>query len=208
LISTLRGPAIQALLQSGALQMTLFDQRDMASITAPEFPGERLIACRNTDLVAERVRKPEDLLAATEKDLTRIKAAFARKRDPLRSATEIALAVGEVLNAHKMPKHFDLDITDAAFGFTREAAEIATEAATDGLYDVPPRCWAVQRPCAATNPWPWRNAHSAASRPSIWRSVRCITGQPIGCAGMCFSACWPTTSNGTCASGCRDAVRR
>jgi hypothetical protein len=135
-ISALRGPAIQALLQSRALQLTLFDQRDMASITAPEFPGERLIVCRNADLAAERARKREHLLAATERDLTRVKAAVGRKRDPLRGTTEIALAVGEVLNVHKMRKHFDLDITDAAFGFTRKTAEIAAEAATDGLYVV------------------------------------------------------------------------
>jgi hypothetical protein len=135
-ISALRGPAIKALLESGALQLSLFDQRDMASITAPDFPGERLIVCRNADLAAERARKREDLLAATEKDLTRIKAAVGRKRDPLRGRTEIALKVGEVLNAHKMRKHFDLDISDDAFGFSRKAAEIATEAATDGLYVV------------------------------------------------------------------------
>jgi hypothetical protein len=135
-ISALRGPAIQALLASGALQLSLFDQRDMASITAPEFPGERLIVCRNADLAAERADKREDLLAATERDLTRIKAAVGRKRDPLRGKTDIALAVGAVLNAHKMRKHFELDITDNAFSFTRKTAEIAAEAATDGLYVV------------------------------------------------------------------------
>ena len=70
-----RAPAIKDLLNSGALQLTLFDQRDMASITSPDFPGERLIVCRNPDLAAERSRKREDLLAATEKDLARIKAA-------------------------------------------------------------------------------------------------------------------------------------
>jgi hypothetical protein len=135
-ISALRGPAIQELLASGALQLSLFDQRDMASITAPDFPGERLIVCRNADLAAERARKREDLLAATEKDLTRIKGAIGRKRDPLRGATEIALKVGEVLNAHKMRKHFDLAITDAGFVFSRKTAEITAEAATDGLYVV------------------------------------------------------------------------
>ena len=135
-ISALRGPAIQELLQSGALQLTLFDQRDMASITAPEFPGERLIVCRNADLATERARKREDLLVATERDLVRIKTAVGRKRDPLRGSTEIALKVGEVLNAHKMRKHFHLDITDTAFSFTRKAADIAAEAATEGLYVV------------------------------------------------------------------------
>ena len=135
-ITSLRAPAIKELLNSGALQLTLFDQRDMASITSPDFPGERLVVCRNPALAAERTRKREDLLVATEKDLTRIKAAVARKRDPLRGTAAIALAVGEVLNTYKMTKHFDLEIADTAFSFTRKTAEIAAEATTDGLYVV------------------------------------------------------------------------
>jgi transposase len=135
-ITALRGPAIKDLLNSGALQLTLFDQRDMASITSPDFPGERLVVCRNADLAAERRRKREDLLVATEKDLTRIKSAVERKRNPLRGSTHIALAIGEVLNTHKMKKHFDLTITDDAVSFARRTTEIATEAATDGLYVV------------------------------------------------------------------------
>jgi Transposase DDE domain len=93
-ITALRAPAIKALLETGALQLSLFDQRDMASITAPDFPGERLVVCRNPDLAAERARKREDLLAATERDLARIQAAVTRKRDPLRGTAEIALAAG------------------------------------------------------------------------------------------------------------------
>jgi transposase len=135
-ITSLRAPAIKELLNSGVLQLTLFDRRDMASVTSPDFPGERLVVCRNPDLAAERTRKREDLLVATEKELARIKTAAARKRDPLRGTTEIALAVGEVFNKYKMKKHFDLDITDAAFSFARKTAEIAAEAATDGLYVV------------------------------------------------------------------------
>ncbi|MFL5282328.1 MAG: IS1634 family transposase [Rhodopila sp.] len=135
-ITALRGPAIKDLLNSGALQLTLFDQRDMASITAPDYPGERLVVCRNADLAAERSRKREDLLAATEKDLAVIKARVERKRNPLRGTAEIALAVGAVLNAYKMKKHFDLTITDTTFRFARKTAEIAAEAATDGLYVV------------------------------------------------------------------------
>jgi hypothetical protein len=135
-ITALRGPAIKELLNSGVLQLTLFDQRDMASITAPDFPGERLVVCRNPDLAAERGRKREELLAATETDLAVIKARVERKRDPLRGTAEIALAVGAVLNTHKMRKHFDLTITDDAFNFARKTVEIATEAATDGLYVV------------------------------------------------------------------------
>jgi transposase len=135
-ITALRAPAIRTLLETGALQLSLFDQRDMASITAPEFPGERLVVCRNPDLAAERARKRADLLAATERDLTRIQAAVTRKRHPLRGTAEIALAVGAVINKHKMAKHFDLDIAEAAFSFARKATEIAAEAATDGVYVV------------------------------------------------------------------------
>jgi transposase len=135
-ITALRAPAIKELLNSGALQLSLFDQRDMASITSPDFPGQRLIVCRNRELATERSRKREDLLAATEKDLASIKAAVERKRNPLRGTAEIALKVGEVLNAHKMKKHFDLDITDTAFSFARKTDAIAAEAATDGIYVV------------------------------------------------------------------------
>jgi transposase len=135
-ITALRAPAIRTLLETGALQLSLFDQRDMASITAPEFPGERLVVCRNPDLAAERARKRADLLAATERDLARIQAAVTRKRHPLRGTAEIALAVGAVINKHKMAKHFNLDIAEAAFSFARKAAEIAAEAATDGVYVV------------------------------------------------------------------------
>src|SRR6195952_2025393 len=135
-ITALRGPAIKDLLNSGVLQLTLFDQRDMASITSPDFPGERLIVCRNPDLAAERGRKREALLAATEKELAVIKARIERKRNSLHGTAEIALAVGAVLNTYKMKKHFDLTITDDAFSYTRKTAEIAAEAATDGLYVV------------------------------------------------------------------------
>src|SRR3954468_22263108 len=135
-ITALRGPAIKDLLNSGGLQLTLFDTRDMASITSPDFPGERLVVCRNPDLAAERNRKREELLAATEKDLARIKARVERKRHPLHGTAAIALAVGEVLNTYKMKKHFELTITDDAFSFARKTTEIATEAATDGLYVV------------------------------------------------------------------------
>src|SRR6202158_1675108 len=135
-ITALRAPAIKALLESGTLQLSLFDQRDIASITAPDFPNERLVVCRNPDLATERARKREDLLAATERDFARIQAAVARKREPLRGTAEIALAVGAVANRYKMAKHFDLDITDTRFSFTRKAAEIVAEAASDGIYVV------------------------------------------------------------------------
>jgi len=135
-ITALRGPAIKDLLKGGALQLSPFDERDMASITSPDFPGERLIVCRNAELAAKRAHKRQELLDATERDLTRIQAAVARRRDPLRGATEIALAVGAVIEKHKMRKHFDLTITDTKLTFARKADAIAEETATDGIYIV------------------------------------------------------------------------
>jgi hypothetical protein len=108
----------------------------MASITAPDFPGERLVVCRNPDLAAERARKREDLLVATERDLARIQAVVARRRDPVRGTAAIGLAVGAVINKYKMAKQFDLAIAEAAFSFARKTTEIAAEAATDGIYIV------------------------------------------------------------------------
>ncbi len=135
-ITALRAPAIRGLLEGGAFQMSLFDERDMAAITSPDFPGERLILCRNAALAAERARKREDLLAATERELARIATGVARTRAPLRGKAEIGMAVGAVRDKHKMAKHFALEITDTTFTFARKTAEIAAEAALDGLYAV------------------------------------------------------------------------
>jgi transposase len=135
-ITALRAPALQGLVSGGHLQMSLFDQRDMAAITSPDFPGERLIVCRNAELARERARKREDLLQATERDLAKVSKAIARKTKPLRGAAAIGLAVGAVLDKHKMAKHFELTISDAGFAYTRKAEQIAEEAALDGLYAV------------------------------------------------------------------------
>jgi hypothetical protein len=135
-ITALRAPALQELVGGGWLQMSLFDQRDMAAITSPDFPGERLIVCRNPDLARERARKREDLLAATERDLAKIEASVARKTRPLRGAAEIGMAVGAVLGKHKMAKHFDLTIADDRLVCARKHEQIAQEAALDGLYAV------------------------------------------------------------------------
>jgi hypothetical protein len=135
-ITSLRAPSIKALVEGGAFQLALFDQRDMAAITAPEFPGERLIVCRNPDLARERSRKRDELLAATERDLAALAAAVARRNRPLRGAAKIGLKVGAVLDRHKMAKHFALTITDDGFSFARKTAAIAAEAALDGLYVV------------------------------------------------------------------------
>ena len=133
-VTALRAPAIQALAAEGPLQPCLFDDRDIGEIQSPDYPGERLIVCRNRELAAERARKREDLLAATEKDLAAIAAAVTRSRQPLRGQDKIALKAGGVLGRRKMAKHFELTISDTSFVFIRNTAAIAREAALDGFY--------------------------------------------------------------------------
>src|SRR5665811_2106953 len=133
-VSCLRAPAIRGLIESGDLQLGLFDERNLAEITSPEFPGERLVVCRNPALRAERARKREALLAATEEALGTVAAMVGRGR--LRSAAAIGLRAGRVVNAKKMAKHFELDIADGAFAYRRRTDAIAAEAALDGLYVV------------------------------------------------------------------------
>ncbi|HSB58451.1 MAG TPA: IS1634 family transposase [Methyloceanibacter sp.] len=134
-ITALRAPAIQALAaDDGPLQLSLFDDRDMAEISSPDFPGERLVVCRNPALATERARKREDLLAASEKDLAKVQAATTRPRNPLRGAAEIALKAGAVLGRRKVAKHFRLTITEETLGFVRNDAAIAREATLDGFY--------------------------------------------------------------------------
>src|SRR6266566_513285 len=133
-ITALRAPQIQQLLQAGSLQLSLFDQRDLAEITDPAYPDERLIACRNPLMAAERARKRQDLLAATERQLQDIATATQRERAPLRGKARIALRVGGVLGRYKMRKHFRLTIEETSFSFARDDASIAREAALDGIY--------------------------------------------------------------------------
>jgi len=135
-ITALRSSAIRALLDGGAFQLDLFDDRDMASITSPEYPGERLMVCRNPELARMRKRKREDLLQATERDLAPIREAVRRARNPLRGEAEIGLKVGAVLNRYKMAKHFELTIGEASFEFCRKTDAIVEEAALDGIYVV------------------------------------------------------------------------
>jgi hypothetical protein len=133
-ISCLRAPQIAALAaDEGPLQLTLFDERDLAEITSSEFPGERLVACRNPALATERARKREALLQSTERQLSRIADIVARKPAKHDAAT-IGLAAGAVIDKHKMKKHFSLDIADGRFECKRREAEIAAEARLDGIY--------------------------------------------------------------------------
>ena len=133
-ITALRAPAIRGLAEAGAIQLSLFDERDLAEITTPEYPNERLIVCRNPLLAAERARKRRELIDATETKLAAIAARVQRSKKPLRGKDKIGLAIGRVINHYKMAKHFVLDIADDDVTFARNAAQIDAEAALDGVY--------------------------------------------------------------------------
>lgn len=133
-ITALRAPSIKSLAEQGTLQLSLFDERDLAEVTSPEFPGERLVVCRNPLLADERARKRQDLLGATEKELSKVATRVTRKRNPLRGADRIGLAAGAVLNHYKMAKHFTLTITDDQFAFARNDVTIEAESRLDGIY--------------------------------------------------------------------------
>jgi len=135
-ITALRGPQIRQLFEGGTLQLSLFDQRDLAEITDPAYPAERLIACRNPLMAEQRARKRRELLAASERQLNQISAATQRARNPLRGKARIALRVGGVLGRYKMRKHFRLTIEETGFSCVRDDASIAREAALDGIYVV------------------------------------------------------------------------
>ena len=135
-VTTLRAPAIRALVSSGAVQRSMFDDTDLAEIRCDAYPGERLIVCRNERLAQERAHKREALLQATEALLAPIVAATVREKRRLKGREKIALRVGKVIGKYKMAKHFALDITETAFTWRRNADAIAAEAALDGLYIV------------------------------------------------------------------------
>jgi transposase len=133
-ITALRSSAIQQLVSTGALQLSLFDQRDLAQITSPDYPGERLVVCKNPLLAAERARKRADLLHATERELEKIVTATQRPKRRLKGQDKIGLRVGRVLQRFKMAKHFQVIITEAEFTYGRDEERIAQEAALDGVY--------------------------------------------------------------------------
>ena len=149
-ITALRAPAIAALVEAGRVDVSLFDQQDLAEVTWPEqYPEQRLIVCRNPLLAAERARKRQELLAATEKDLAVIAVAVSRERRPLRGTDKIGLRVGKVIGRRKMAKHFCIEITDESFRYERDEPGIAAEAALDGFYvirtNLPPEALDAQQ---------------------------------------------------------------
>ncbi len=141
-VSALKTPQIRKLLTAGDLQLSLFDQRNLAEITSEEFPGERLVVCRNPLLAAERARKREDLLQATERELDKVGQMVTGPRGTLRHATagKIGERAGRVINKYKVAKHFELQIADGAFAYQRKTEQIDQEAALDGIYVLRTTC--------------------------------------------------------------------
>lgn len=133
-ITALRAPQIRKLAEQGVLQLSLFDEQDLAEVTSPAFPEERLVLCRNPILAQERARKREDLLDATEKELEKVANAVYRPMRKLKGKDKIALKVGKVVNKFKMAKHFHLSIGEEEFSYERKEAAIAREASLDGVY--------------------------------------------------------------------------
>lgn len=135
-ITALRSDAIRKLIDAKLVQPSLFDERDLAEITSDDFPGERLVVCRNPRLAEERARKREELLRATEKQLEPIRQATLRGTRPLRGNSKIALRVGKAIGKYKMEKHFEMTITEDSFSFHRNEEKIRQEQLLDGLYVV------------------------------------------------------------------------
>ncbi len=133
-ITSLRAPTIRKLWREGPLQLSLFDHQNLAEITSPDFPGERLVACKNPLLARDRARKRGELLAVTEEKLEAVVDATRRQKRPLRGKDRIGVRVGRVLARSKMGKHFRYEITEEAFTFERDEGSIAEEAALDGIY--------------------------------------------------------------------------
>jgi hypothetical protein len=133
-VTALRADNIKALVEQGVIQPSLFDKRDLMEVQSPDYPGERLVVCRNPLLAEERARKRQELLEATEKLLRPVVEATRRAKRPLRGKDKIGLRVGKLINHYKMGKHFILDITEDRFSYRRDEKRIAAEARLDGLY--------------------------------------------------------------------------
>jgi transposase len=167
-ITALKSVSIRALVEQGHLQMGLFDQRNLLEIASPDYPGERLMACRNEALAKLRAYKREDLLNATERSLVEIKARVEAGK--LSGKDNIGVKVGKVINKYKVAKHFELNIDDAALAWTRRADSIASEAALDGLYIIRTSLLAEQMDAATCV----RNYKALANVERAFRSIKTI----------------------------------
>jgi transposase len=167
-ITALKSVSIRALAEQGQLQLDLFDERNLVELSSPDYPGERLVACRNPELAKLRTHKREEMLVATERNLQKIKARV--DADKLAGQDEIGLRVGKVVNQYKMAKHFELAIGDTTFTFARKLDAIAAEAALDGIYIIRTSVAAQQMDAADCV----RNYKSLANVERAFRSLKTI----------------------------------
>ncbi len=189
-ITALKSVSIRALIEQGHLQLGVFDERNLFEFSAPDYPGERLVTCRNAPLAKLRAHQREDLLCATEKSLEKIKARVDAAK--LAGQDAIGVRVGKVINQYKVAKHFELVIDEAAFSFRRQPETIAAEAALDGIYIIRTSVPATQMSEADCV----RNYKSLDNVERAFRSF--ITASRTGCVRTSFYACWLTTWSGTC----------
>jgi hypothetical protein len=199
-ITALKSASIRALLEQGHLQMDLFDERNLLELCSPDYPGERLVACRNEALARLRAHKRDELLSATERHPEKIKTRVDAGK--LSGQDAIGVQVGKIINQYKVAKHFDLSIADAALSWGRKQDSVAREAALDGRYIVRTSVAATQMDapeCA-------RNYKSLANVERACRSLKTIDlkVRPIHhrkadrYARTSSCACSPTTLSGTC----------
>jgi len=168
-IGALRTEAIRALVEAKVIQPSLFDQQNLAELSSPDYPNERLVACFNPLLAEERRRKREELLAATDKELARLAAEVNRRTKTPLTAAQIALKAGQRVNKYKMAKHFDLTIADNRFVYARKTAQIEAEARLDGIY--------VVRTSEAAQQWPAAEVvRGYKSLSAVERAFRCLKG--------------------------------
>ena len=167
-ITALKSASIRALVDQGALQLGLFDERSLLELSSPEYPGERLVACRNPELARLRAHKREELLAATERNLEKIRARVDAGK--LTGQDEIGVRVGKVVNQYKVAKHFELAIADKSFTYARKREAIAAEAALDGLYIIRTSVSAAQMDA----PDCVRNYKSLAQVERAFRSLKTV----------------------------------
>jgi transposase len=167
-ITALKSVSIRALVEQGQLQLGLFDERNLVELSSPEYPGERLVACRNPELAKLRAHKREDLLAATERNLDKIKARVDAGK--LSGCDAIGVRVGKVVNQYKVAKHFELTIADKSFTFARKLEAIAAEAALDGIYIIRTSVSAAQMDAPSCV----RNYKSLAQVERAFRSLKTV----------------------------------
>jgi hypothetical protein len=200
-ITALRAPQVKVLVRDGALQLSLFDEVDLAEITSPDYPGERLVACKNPFLEAERARKRESLLQATETDLEKIAAAVQRERRPLRGQGKIALRRAK--SPSTSPPASPTTASDTPATRTPSPPKPPSTASTCCAPPSPaPTAWEAARWSPLTRRSPRSSGRSGPSTPT-WTSGPSATAPRPGSARMCSCGCCRTTSPGTCTTASR-----